>query len=113
MELLFWVLLVAGAAGAVVWLRTWRRRQTEREQVAEQRLAAFVAQVRPAAPAADPAQKLLFDAAVKAGDANEPVLCIQLYARLLSRFPEGTLAEQARAAVEVQKKKLAKPQSSG
>ena len=105
MELLFWILLVAGGVGAGVWFRTWRRRQAEREQVAEQRLAAFVAQSR---PAADPAQKLLFDAAAKAGDANEPVLSIQLYARLLSRFPESAFAEQARAAVEAQKKKLAK-----
>lgn len=109
MELLFWVLLIAGTAGAALWWRTWRRRQAEREQAAEQRLAAFVTQSRPAPAAADAAQKLLFDAAAKAGDANEPVLSIQLYARLLSRFPESVFAGQARAAVEAQKKKLAKP----
>jgi len=109
MELLFWVLLIAGGVGAGVWFRTWRRRQAEREQAAEQRLAAFVTQSKPAAPVADPAQKLLFDAAAKAGDANEPVLSIQLYARLLSRFPGSAFAEQARAAVEAQKKKVAKP----
>jgi outer membrane protein assembly factor BamD (BamD/ComL family) len=37
------------------------------------------------------------------------VLCIQLYAKLLSRYPQTSFAAQARAAVEVQKKKLAKP----
>lgn len=53
-------------------------------------------------------QRLLFDAAAKAGDAGEPVLSIQLYARLLARYPDSALASQARAAVEVQKKNLAK-----
>ena len=53
-------------------------------------------------------QRLLFDAAAKAGDAGEPVLSIQLYARLLARYPDSALASQARAAVEVQKKSLAK-----
>jgi hypothetical protein len=36
------------------------------------------------------------------------VLAIQLYARLLSRFPESALAAQARGAVAEQKAKLAK-----
>jgi outer membrane protein assembly factor BamD (BamD/ComL family) len=52
--------------------------------------------------------KLLFEAAHKAGEAGEPALAIQLYARLLSRYPQTAFADQARAAVEAQKKKLAK-----
>ena len=53
-------------------------------------------------------ERLLFDAADKAGEAGEPVFAIQLYARLLSRYPQTSLAEQARAAVEQQKKKALK-----
>jgi len=71
----------------------------------------------PAAAAAPPAveapqERLLFDAAHKAGEAGEPALAIQLYAKLLSRFPKTIFTARARAAVEEQKKKLAKPQSS-
>jgi hypothetical protein len=53
-------------------------------------------------------QKLLFDAARKAGDAGEPALALQLYGRLLARFPDSAFAGEVRAAVEAQKKKLAK-----
>ena len=53
-------------------------------------------------------QKLLFEAAHKAGEAGEPALAIQLYARLLARYPETAFAAQARAAVESEKRKLAK-----
>ena len=53
-------------------------------------------------------QKLLFDAAAKTGDAGEPALSIELYGRLLTRFPQGPFAEQARSAIEAQKRKLAK-----
>jgi hypothetical protein len=53
-------------------------------------------------------QRLLFDAAAKAGEAGEPVLSIQLYARLLARYPDSALASPARAAVETQKKNLTK-----
>jgi len=53
-------------------------------------------------------QKLLFEAAHKAGEANEPALAIQLYARLLARYPATSFAEPARAAAAVQKKKLVK-----
>ena len=41
-------------------------------------------------------------------EAGEPALSIQLYARLLARYPQTALAGQARAAVESQKKRLAK-----
>jgi hypothetical protein len=53
-------------------------------------------------------QKLLFDAAHKAGEAGEPALAIQLYARLLARYPASRFAGEVRAAVEMLKKKLVK-----
>jgi len=113
-------LVVALAAMAVVAyaLWKWRKRMREREQAAQERMMAFMAQARPApstAPAAAaapdpslPQQKLLLDAATKAGEAGEPALSIQLYARLLARYPQTAFAEQARAAVQMQKLKLAK-----
>ena len=106
MKLLFWLLMIAAGAGLAFWWRSWRRRHAERERAAEERLVTFMAQARAAAPAADPAQKLLFEAAAKAGEANEPALAAELYARLLARFPQGALVAQARAALEVQKRKL-------
>lgn len=113
-----WLIAMA-AIGAVayVFLR-WRKREREREHAAAERMMAFMAQARPApsiAPAAAvapdpslPQQKLLLEAAGKAGEAGEPALSIQLYARLLARYPQSAFAEQARAAVELQKLKLAK-----
>jgi hypothetical protein len=107
---------------ATVWLIARARRQwRQRQEASEARLASFIAQASPAAPAvaatapavavARPAvaaqERLLLDAAAKAGEAGEPVLSIQLYAKLLSRYPQTQFASQARAAVEVQKKKLA------
>ena len=53
-------------------------------------------------------QKLLFEAAHKAGEAGESALAIQLYARLLARYPASAFAAQARAAVEALKRKLYK-----
>jgi len=111
-----WFLIIALVAGFVFWFWHWRARQIERERAAEERMASFMTQAlaeravpvasAPAPP--DPAQRLLFEAAGKAGEAGEPVLAIQLYARLLSRFPDTPFAAQARAAVDAQKKKLAK-----
>ena len=80
--------------------------------MAEARISDFMAQVRPPAGSAPrasaaPQERLLLEAAAKAGEAGEPALAIQLYARLLSRFPQTAFAEQARAAVAVQKKRLA------
>ena len=57
-------------------------------------------------PPVAPQERLLLDAAAKAGEAGEPALSIQLYAKLLARYPQSALATQARAAVEAQKKKL-------
>jgi hypothetical protein len=111
------------AAGGIVWysLRKFRERQFAEAARAASFLAATAGKARlveaaPAlassAPAAAgdgvPQQKLLFEAAHKAGEAGEPALAIQLYARLLARYPASAFAVQARAAVEAQKHKLAK-----
>jgi hypothetical protein len=118
-----WLMLLGavGGAGYMVW--KWHQRWQERQRAADARFASVLAQARPAeakAPAAPPApastvplQKLLFEAASKAGEAGEPALSIQLYARLLARYPDSTLGAQARAAVEEQKRKLATPKAPG
>lgn len=126
MKTVAWLLLIGVAAGLGFWFWRVRRRLAERQRAEDERMKAFMAQAMPAgaatpplnppassaAPKADPAalslQQFLFDAATKAGLAGEAALSIQLYARLLSRFPETALAAQARSAVEAQKKKLAK-----
>ena len=108
-----WLALLGSIAGLGIWLWHAARRASERRSAAEHREAAFLAEAMkanagqkgaPVVPA--PQERLLFDAAAKAGDAGEPALCIQLYARLLSRFPQTALAAQERAAVDAQKKKL-------
>jgi len=118
MKALIWFAFVGVVAGLVYSIVRWRRKWDERERAAEQRMAMFLAQAKPATPPLNPAEstvmpapqeRLLLEAATKAGEAGEPVLCIQLYAKLLSRYPQSSFAAQARAAVEVQKKKLAKP----
>jgi hypothetical protein len=114
MKTLLWLLVIGSIAGIAVWFWKARGRMRERERASEERFAAMMAQVRPAqAPVAPvipdtslPQQRLLLEAAGKAGEAGEPALSIQLYARLLSRFPDTQFAAQARAAVEGQKKKL-------
>jgi hypothetical protein len=119
MKALLWFVVIA-TLGGIAWLVARLRGQwAQREQAAQARLASFVAQVKPSAPPAAPAmasaasaatvapqERLLLDAATKAGEAGEPVLSIQLYAKLLSRYPQTPFAAQARAAVEAQKKKL-------
>jgi hypothetical protein len=112
-KLFAWALIIAAAAGLAYALARWRRRSEELRRAAEERMSALLAETRLAAkPNADAAaaatQRLLFDAAAKAAEAGEPVLAIQLYARLLARYPESGLAAQARAAVEPQKKNLGK-----
>ncbi|HYL89443.1 MAG TPA: hypothetical protein VEU32_11865 [Burkholderiales bacterium] len=122
MRSLAWFIAL-GAIGVIVWyLARLRRQFAERQEAAEARMATLIAEARPAAPPGlaptppvleAPQERLLFDAASKAGEAGEPALAIQLYAKLLSRFPKTIFTTQARSAVEEQKKKLAKPQSSG
>jgi hypothetical protein len=108
MKLLVWLSAIAGAAGLAYWFRSWRAREAQRSRASEERFASLMAQAMvPAKPDAAP-QRLLLEAAAKAGEAGEPVLSIQLYARLLARYPECAFASQARAAVEEQKKKLSK-----
>jgi hypothetical protein len=116
MTIVAWMLAILIAAG--LGYAAWRARVQwrERKKLADERMARFVAQAKPqsaatpppVAPAADNAQRLLLEAAAKAGEAGEPVLAIQLYARLLSRYPQSAFAGEARAAVAEQKKKLAK-----
>jgi hypothetical protein len=127
------MLVIAGCLGGIAYL-CWRlvQKARERERTEEARFAAFMEARRgAAAPAGTPAQpptpaapappaavavpantletqKLLFDAARKAGDAGEPALAIQLYARLLARFPDSGFAKEVRIAAEAQKKKLVK-----
>ena len=119
MKLVSWLLLLAAisAAGFTFW--KWRERWIERKRAREERFATLIAQAKPAsaapaAPAAPvpdaslPQQKLLLEAAAKAGEAGEPALSIQLYARLLARYPDSAFGAQARVAVEAQKQKLAR-----
>ena len=134
MKHLVWFIALASVAGIVYGLWRARQRWEERNRASEARFASFLSQTLPAgaappaaAPAPKPAampkpivtpkqahdavvlQRLLLEAASKAGEAGEPALSIQLYAKLLSRFPQSSFAEQARAAVEAQKKRLARP----
>jgi hypothetical protein len=115
-----WLIVVATVAllGYALW--RWRERWHEHRRASEERLAAFIAQARPAAAPAPLAtqpepddtlalQELLFEAATKAAEAGEPALSIQLYARLIARFPQSAFVEQARGAVQAQKARLAKP----
>src|SRR4051812_38721241 len=114
---LLWLVIFAALAGLVWGLARGRRKWIERQQAAAARLASFIAQATPSTPTVTatpvapppvaPQERLLLDAAAKAGEAGEPVLSIQLYAKLLARYPQTQFAAQARAAVETQKKKLA------
>ena len=117
MKLVMWLLVIAAIAALVYGLMRWRQRSTELTRASEQKAAAFMAEAIAAAnpkraTQADAAelakQRLLLDAAAKAAEAGEPVLSIQLYARLLARYPDSAFAAQARTAVEAQKTKLAK-----
>jgi hypothetical protein len=117
-KLLAWFLLIASMASFVYGVARWRKRLQEQEEASEVRAAALLAQLKPTAPSASPAappapgvareERLLLAAAGNAGEAGEPVLAIQLYAKLLSRYPQSSFAAQARAAVAELKKKLAK-----
>ena len=111
---MFWLAVfvsVVAAAWIVVRIRrTIKVREHAEEARAANLLAGLIGTAGPAAAAIDELaqQKLLFESAHKAGEAGEPALSIQLYARLLARYPATTLASPAREAVEAQKKKLPK-----
>jgi hypothetical protein len=130
MNMLFWLAVLVFAA-ALAWLIWFTRRKAEQRRQAEAaRAAAFLSDLGPAAkPGHEPAmarpapapvpqpaaptgdlalQKLLFEAAHKAGEAGEAALAIQLYARLLARYPATSFAEPARAAAAALKRKLVK-----
>jgi hypothetical protein len=133
MKTVAWLVGLAVVAGFGYWFWRVSQRLRARQEAAEARYSNFVASANlppaaaaalaaaatpaAAAPAPAPArldipaltqQKLLLDAAAKAAEANEPALAIQLYARLLARYPDTPHAATARAAVEVQKKKFSK-----
>jgi len=133
MKAMVWFITFAALAGVVYGVVRARAKWQERARASEERFASFMAKALPggapaagtaapaiaAAPAAAPTiatakasneivtQRLLLEAASKAGEAGEPALAIQLYAKLLARYPQCAFAQQARAAVEAQKKKLA------
>jgi hypothetical protein len=125
MKAMVWFIVLAAVGGVVYGLYRVRAKWEERSKASEERFASFMAQTlpktavgaavpAPAAPAAPKAahdtvalQRLLLEAASKAGEAGEPALSIQLYAKLLARYPQTSFADHARAAVEAQKKKLA------
>ncbi|HXU42798.1 MAG TPA: hypothetical protein VN675_10770 [Burkholderiales bacterium] len=128
MKAMVWFIALAAVAGVVYGLYRVRAKWEERNKASEERFASFMSQALPgsvpvvaagAAPAPTPApmplkanndavqQRLLLEAASKAGEAGEPALSIQLYAKLLARYPQSSFADQARAAVAAQKKKLA------
>jgi len=138
MKAMVWFIALAAVAGVVYGLYRVRAKWEERNKASEDRFASFMSQALPggavapkagAAPASVPSpalapkpalvpkagndaavlQRLLLEAASKAGEAGEPALSIQLYAKLLARYPQSPFADQARAAVEAQKKKLAPP----
>jgi hypothetical protein len=123
MKVLAWLVLIASIAACWWGVSRWRKRWQEREEASAARFATLLAQAKPGAAAASPPpasapaippgavareERLLVDAATKAGEAGEPVLAIQLYARLLSRYPQTSFAAYARSAVAELKKKLAK-----
>jgi len=128
MKAMVWFIVFAAVGGVVYGLYRVRAKWEERNKASEERFASFMSQALPGsvpvavagtAPAPTPPamplkanndvvqQRLLLEAAAKAGEAGEPALSIQLYAKLLARYPQCSFADQARAAVTAQKKKLA------
>jgi hypothetical protein len=124
---IFWLVLFAIALAFGWLIRHNLSKWQARQRAEEERFASFMSSTAgapaptapgapavPAAASAAPAgiglsqQRLLFDAAHKAGEAGEPALAIQLYARLLARYPETAFAQPARDAVEALRKKLPK-----
>jgi hypothetical protein len=112
--------MAAAFAGLGFWLWIGYRRWSQSQSRSEERLQGVMVDAMssvPAKPGNDEAglaqQKLLYEAASKAGEAGEAVLAIQLYARLVARYPNSAMLAQARAAVEAQKKKLATPKAPG
>ena len=128
---MFWLLLFAFAVAAGWLIRRSLRQWEARKRAEEERFASFMAgtaaAAKPTAAAAEPAllpaapaaplpqaaggfaqQKMLFEAAHKAGEAGEPALAIQLYGRLLARYPATAFADQARAGAAALKKRLVK-----
>jgi hypothetical protein len=116
MKFFFWALCIAAVGGLAYAVHAWRKRAEELQRASERRMTAFLAEARAAARANPEAallaqQRLLLEAATKAAEAGEPALSIQLYARLIARYPESAFVAQARAAVEAQKKNIPRPRA--
>ena len=118
MKSVAWLIALAAIGGILYGIWRMRAKWEERSRASEERFATFIAQAMPAAANAAPVaapkpnnevvlQRLLLEAASKAGEAGEPALSIELYGRLLSRYPQSSFADMARAAAAAQKKKLA------
>jgi len=131
MGTVFWLLLFAIAITAGWLIRRNLRQWAARQRAEEARFADFMAGTAAAkSKAAEPApplaagaapaasspqatdglaqQKMLFEAAHKAGEAGEAVIAVQLYGRLLARYPATAFADQARAEAAALKKRLVK-----
>lgn len=124
MKEIAWLVIIGAIAGVVYAFIRLRAQIAERKRASEARFASLMAQALPAGaaaksapepaapapasppPAMDANEKLLFEAASKAGQAGEAALSIQLYARLLARYPGTAFADPARAAVALQKAKV-------
>src|SRR5258706_4396834 len=95
MRTLAWLLILGVVIAAVYALVRWRRQWAERQKAAEERFVTFIAQTKPAAPAPsapaaplpqpDPHERLLLEAAGKAGEAGGTGPFVQLYAQRLAR----------------------------
>jgi hypothetical protein len=118
MRAVFWLVVFAGIVAMVYTVKLIRQRYEQRRRASEERAASLLAQVAPRAALPpkepplqpkrdDPHERLLREAAAKAGEAGEPALAVQLYARLLARYPESAYGQQAKEAMEEQKRKLA------
>ena len=117
MKVFIWSAILASLAG-IVYL-CWRtyRGWHERRRSEDDRFAAFMGVARrpepmpsleAPAPVTAAQERLLFDAASKAAEAGEPALSVQLYERLLERYPASAFAGSARAAMQGQNGKLVK-----
>lgn len=122
MTTVLWLVIAAllGGIGYLAWRALDKAR--ERERTEEARFAAFIQERKPAPmpealpaapaaaapPASNPQEKALFEAANKAAEAGEPALALQLYQRLLERFPAGEFAPGARMAIDLHKSRRAR-----
>src|SRR5258706_13372567 len=95
MRTLAWLLILGVVIAAVYALVRWRRQWAERQKAAEERFVTFIAQTKPAVPAPsapaaplpqpDPHERLLLEAAGKAGEAADTGRSIPPFAKVRCR----------------------------